>query len=92
MQAPKARRDLPRRMKGTTMKAIYLTTIALLTTFAVPALADTKVVQGCEVTDMGGYSNKVDPTCQFNHNPGGNDGANSGLTLQDVIDALNGLG
>ena len=74
------------------MKTLYLYAIALLATFAVPALADTKIVQGCEVTDKGGYLNKVDPTCQFSHNPGGNYPGDSSLTWQDVIDALNGLG
>lgn len=47
------------------MKAIYLTTIAMLATFAVPALADTKTMLGCEVVDKGGYLNKTDPTCVF---------------------------
>lgn len=74
------------------MKTPILTTIALLAIFAVPALADTRIVQGCEVVDMGGYSNKVDPTCQFSHNPGGNYPASSDLTWDDLIDALNDLG
>ena len=44
-----------------------LTAIALaLVAFAnAPAFAETSTVLGCEVVDMGGYSNKADPTCAF---------------------------
>ena len=42
-----------------------LTLIALATLFAAPAFADPKTVFGCEIVDMGGYSNKADPTCAF---------------------------
>lgn len=64
MQAPKARRALPRRMKGTTMKANLLTTLVLFATFAVPAFAD-GTLGGCALIDKGGYSVKADPTCEF---------------------------
>ncbi len=37
---------------------------------------DVKTVQGCEIVDMGGYSNKVDPTCVFTDEAGG-DGAST---------------
>lgn len=46
------------------MKTIYLTTIALLATFAVPALAD-GTLGGCALTDKGGYNVKADATCEF---------------------------
>lgn len=72
------------------MKTTIITAIAVM--LGTAAMADTKIVQGCEVVDKGGYSNKVDPNCQFNHNSGGNDGVNSGLTLQELIDVLNNLG
>lgn len=65
---------------------------AALAALALPALADTTVVLGCEVTDKGGYLNKVDPTCQFSHNPGGNYPSDSGLTWDDLVDALNEVG
>ena len=42
-----------------------LTLIALAALFAAPAFADPKTVFGCEVTDKGGYLNKVDATCAF---------------------------
>jgi hypothetical protein len=47
------------------MKANTLTIIALLTTFAVPAMADTML--GCEVLAVEGsnYVVKADPTCAF---------------------------
>lgn len=50
------------------MKAIYLTTLAMIATFAVPALADTRVnraaytlhqwveMVGCVIVDKGGYT------------------------------------
>lgn len=58
------------------MKSIYLTTIAMLATFAVPALAETPnsitmswsefvEASGCVIVDKGGYSNlalAADPT------------------------------
>jgi hypothetical protein len=55
---------------------------------------DVSTVDGCQVVDMGGYSNKVDPNCSFNHQPGGNwSGAAGGslppgTTLQDIVDDL----
>jgi len=51
-----------------------LTAIAMaMVVFAnAPAFA-VGVVQGCAVKDMGGYSTKVDATCTFDHQPGGND-------------------
>lgn len=52
---------------------------------------DVKTVQGCEIVDMGGYSNKVDPTCVFNHpTGGGSDTSASGpfATLQDIRDLI----
>lgn len=47
---------------------------ALLT---VPAFADTKTVQGCEVAPVDGsnYSVKADPTCNFNSLSTGGAGA-----------------
>ena len=68
MKPPKARRALPRRMKGTTMKHVLLTIIAMLATFTVPALAETPnrttmsfaefvEASGCVIVDKGGYSN-----------------------------------
>lgn len=50
------------------MKAIYATILALLTVFALPALAVTgevKTLGGCEIVDKGGYWNKVDADCEF---------------------------
>jgi hypothetical protein len=49
------------------MKTLITTTaFALIAFVAAPAaFADTKTVLGCEIVDMGGYSNKADPTCQF---------------------------
>ena len=49
------------------MKTRQLYTLALMTTFAVPALADGETVLGCEVVDKGGYLNKADPTCVFSN-------------------------
>lgn len=50
-------------------KFLFLSsTIAFAFVLAPLASADTgdvTVVQGCDVVDMGGYSNKVDPTCAF---------------------------
>ncbi len=43
---------------------LTLATLALVAFANVPAFAD-GVVNGCAVKDMGGYSNKVDPTCEF---------------------------
>jgi hypothetical protein len=66
MKPPKARRDVPRNMKGTEMKADILTTIALLTAFAIPALADgDKTLGGCALIDKGGYYVKADADCVF---------------------------
>jgi len=48
---------------------LALATIAVIA-FA-NAAAFAKSVDGCEVLDMGGYLNKVDPTCTFDHQPGG---------------------
>lgn len=49
------------------MKTLYLYTIALLTTFAVPALADPLVLDGCEIVqaENGNHFVKADPTCVF---------------------------
>lgn len=69
---------------------------ALLT---VPAFAQivepapAKVIQGCEVVDMGGYFNKADPTCQFTHqvSAGGSAGLvvlPPGATLEDIKNAI----
>lgn len=49
------------------MKTLYPYTLALMTAFAVPALADGQTVLGCAVVDMGGYLNKADPTCVFSN-------------------------
>jgi len=72
------------------MKAIYLTTLALVAAFAVPAFADTKIIQGCEVVDKGGYYNLVDPTCQFSEEIGRNPGADLGLTFEEFKDIFDG--
>lgn len=57
-------RDNP---KGTIMKAIYLALLTLGVAFAVPALADPVVIDGCEVRQSEGGTHfvKVDPTCAF---------------------------
>jgi hypothetical protein len=47
------------------MKTAIITTAALIGALVLPSLAFSKTVLGCEVIDMGGYSNKADPTCQF---------------------------
>lgn len=63
---------------------------AFLTIPAFATTGGTAIVQGCEVRDMGGYLNKVDPTCTFDHQPGGNyPGSNtSGTPDWDAIDDL----
>lgn len=48
-----------------TMKITIVTIMTAL--FVTPSLADNKVIQGCEVKDMGGYFNKVNPTCVFSN-------------------------
>jgi hypothetical protein len=75
------------------MKLTILATSAIIGAIVLPSLAfanTVSTVQGCAVIDMGGYSNKVDPTCTFNHQPGGG-GTPGSLTfadLQGLIDAL----
>lgn len=77
------------------MKTTILTTAALIGAVLFPAIAFSETVQGCEIVDMGGYSNKADPTCVFNHQPGGNwspAGSTAslppGTTIQDYIDDM----
>ncbi len=47
------------------MKTLTILTAALIGAIALPTLTLAKTVLGCEVIDMGGYSNKADPTCAF---------------------------
>lgn len=67
---------------------------ALLATPMFSATGDVSVVQGCEIVDMGGYSNKVDPTCSFNKEVGGGGGIDlsipqlPGESWQDYLDRI----
>jgi hypothetical protein len=67
MKPPKARRALPRRMKGTVMKHLILTTAFAALALLNPAIATAKTIAGCEVQPVEGsnYFVKVDPTCKF---------------------------
>jgi hypothetical protein len=55
------------------MKSALLTTAALLTVFALPALAVAGTVAGCETVAVEGsnYTVKADPTCVFAGQPQG---------------------
>lgn len=70
------------------MKANLLTTIALLTVFAVPALADTQVINGCQViqAENGNYWFKTDNACQFDRTGLGNRGDGKPLPVVEEIE------
>lgn len=73
------------------MKAT-ITIIAALSGAFLAAAANADTVQGCEVKDMGGYLNKVDATCVFNHQPGGSWSPNPAAFppggISDILDDL----
>ena len=77
------------------MKTLYLYALALMATFAAPALADSSATTlgGCALTDKGGYSVKADPTCEYRWaNDNGEDrqfvDADNDPTTPDVRDPL----
>lgn len=49
------------------MKATFIAALTTMALFGTVAIADTKVVLGCEVAQVDGanYFNKVDPNCTF---------------------------